>query len=371
MSRFPSRTTALALALAAMTVLAGCKSQTPDEMFLEAGRLLEERKTSQAVLKLKDIVRDHAADPVAADAHLLLARYYASEGNGARAVEELQTVYKNFPFADQRVQEAIGGIIDLRLQMQDFEGALAMADEAIGRSEEVAPAVTESRRSQKASVLATIGGDENAAAAVAILRDLMLTATDTGLRGESREALAQYHRQAGDFAASNAIYTDYLAKFPDDPIRDQLHLAMALNHKAMGEEGEAAKLFDETATRLRAAAEAELDKVARAQRLAEIAVYHEMYGDADTAEEILRQVMAENVGSRVAIDAQFSIARMHAVGGRIDKAREVLEAIQRENPGTNIEATAKSYLEQIEQASAAEAEAAAAGDAAEVLPAGS
>lgn len=344
-----------AIALAALVVLGatGCREKTPAEQLEHAQQLLDQRQTAQAVLELKKLVTKAPADPAAPTARLLLARFYTSQGNGPRALEELEAAWKVAGPEDERGQEALDAIVQVRTQLKDYEGVLKTIDDAIATAGEKNATFADTWRVRRAEfVLATSEDDAAKAEARAGLRTLALDHADAAIRGFARETLANAHKRAGDFAGANVVYADYLAKYPDDSIANQLRLAMAVNRFEAGETEAGRADFDAASKAMIAEADAELDKQVRARQLLELAQFHRLIDDLEGAEALMQRVMGENAMSRLAIETQFGISEMYVGAGLakddtalFEKGLAVLDRIQRENPGTNIEATAQKYAD--------------------------
>lgn len=376
------RMTAPAARLALSVILVGgllamtaCGRQTPEEKFREAAELVQQGQPHRGVLKFKEIVRDHPDDPIALDAQLMLARYYAREGNATSVLRELEAVYSKAPHGTPHHQEAFEGLIQIRLQIRDYEEALKMFE----REMEVLPADDQATRAhleiERAIVKLHLGNDtettgtaELAREGAETLRTMMIEAGEPEMRGVAREQLANHYRDTGDFQQSNDVYRAYLDAFPEDRIRTEIEMAMAMNDHAAGNTDEAFERFEQLADRYREDIEQELEKARKNQKRNALAQMYTQLEQYDKAEQELRRVMADNVLSPVAINAQFAIAQMYIFAGLgkeddalFEKGIAVLEQIRRENEATNIAATAQTYIDQSRQAlerlkTAAEAE---------------
>lgn len=347
----------LAASLLATIIVVGataCREKTPAESLEHAQQLLDQRQTAQAVLELKKLVNKAPKDATAPTAHLLLARFYTNQGNGPRALEELEAAWKLAGPDDDRGREAIEAIVQIRTQLKDFEGALESIDEAIAASADKDAAMADSWRVRRGEFLLGTSTDATVVAeAEGSLRTMSLDHADAGTRGFARETLANYYKRKGDFTAANGVYAAYLEKYPDDTIRNQLRLAMAVNRWESGEKAEARVAFDEAAAAVVAEADAELDKQARARMLLDLSQFYRLIGDLDGAEKLMLRVMGENAMSRLAIDTQFGISEMYVGAGLqqgddvlYEKGLAVLDRIQRENPGSNLEMSAQRYADE-------------------------
>lgn len=349
-------------AVSLVLVAAGCGSQTPEEKLEDAFHLIGQGQTARGVLRLQDLVRDHPDDPAAIDAHIALARYYSSDGNAPRALGHLTTVYENTRVTDGRNQEAFMGLVAIN----QFTGETDTAIELLRNHIEKFPETdTDSRSYFRIELgeflLETAGeGDEKNQErydeGYEILSTMMLEGEMPASRGRAREILARHHRQRGQFDESNAVYERYIAAFPDDAIRTELEIAMALNVYYSGETELGREMFEVAAEALKLEIEEEIEQGVRARRLRELATYHQSIGDYERARELMEQIMAENIQSEIAIRTQFDIAGMYIEAGlrrlddeKFERGAAVLEQIQRENPGTNIESTAAARLEQARQ----------------------
>ncbi len=331
----------------------GCHKATPEERMAEAVQLLNTQQTARGVLKLKEIVREYPQDTETANAHMLLARYYVSEGNGMKALEELEAIYNGFDFTDPRVQNAIEGIVSIRSQLKDYEKAIAFLDEVAARYPETDVASRAQRMIDKADVLISWGDQEKVNDAVEMLQEMMLDNEEPVARGLAREHLANYYRQQENFEMSNQVYQQYLSKYPDDSIRPRLEMAIANNLYAMGKIDESNSYFDPAAKKIQEQVDEELDKNKRTQMLMDLSSMYQSVERYDDAEKLLRRVMDENTHSSAAIQAQFSIARMYTLAGitkndedKFNRGIELYEQIKSENKGSNIEDNAQQLIDE-------------------------
>ncbi len=339
--------------LAALALIVACQKATPPEKLEEAQSLLAEGQMARAVLKLKEITREHPEDPAAASAHIMLAQYYTREGNATKALEELEAVAASKDFTDPATLNAMDGIVSIRSQVGDFEGALAAIDELIAAMPESQARDRAMREVERASILLAWGAEDETrkAEGVATLSELMLESEDAYVRGTAREQVANYHRTMGDLEASNDIYRRYLDRYPEDTVRPRLEMAMGVNLKRMGEEDEAEKVFRPAAEQVLAEADSEPELARKTAILEEVAQMTEIFGDYQTTEELRRRIMAENPMSQIAINSQFRIASMWAMAGINEKDEElfkkgiaVLEQMTAENEGTNIGEAAQNTM---------------------------
>jgi tetratricopeptide (TPR) repeat protein len=348
---------AVALLLGALSLgLTSCSQKTPEERLEEAVLMMQQGQLARAVLELRTIVRENPGDPAAAQARMVLARYYVREGNANRAIEELEAVYKQYGREEQMGLDAADALMSIRSQIGDLEGAVKLADEAIAFVGEDEPERLAEYKLLRATILIDQATEESIAEGRQVLRTMMLEAGEPWQRGQAREILANTYRAALDFEGSNAIYTEYLAAFPEDSIRSRLELAMAVNVISSGDEEKGRADFDTAATKLLAEAEEELDAEQKTTMLQELAAFHQSIKDLEGAERIMLQIMAANPMSMTAIQTQFGIAQMYLNSGvledndaHFDKGIAILEQIQKENPNTNIAMTAENMVTQFKQ----------------------
>ncbi len=349
---------AVALLLGALSLgLTSCSQKTPEERLEEAVLMMQQGQLARAVLELRTIVRENPGDPAAAQARMVLARYYVREGNANRAIEELEAVYKQYGRSEQIGRDAADALMSIRSQIGDLEGAVKLADEAIAFVGEAEPERLAEYKLLRATILIDQATGESLAEGRQVLHAMMLEAGEPWQRGQAREILANTYRAAQDFEGSNAVYREYLSAFPDDRIRSRLELAMAVNVINSGDEEKGRAEFDAAATRLLAEADEELDAEQKTQMLQELAAFHQSIKDLDGAEKVMLRIMASNPMSMTAIQTQFGIAQMYLHSGiledsdtHFDKGIGILEQIQKENPNTNIAMTAENMATQFKQA---------------------
>ena len=317
---------------------ASCGKKTPEDKLVEAQKLLQERQTPLAILKLRDLIREHPNEDAAIDARFGLASIYQQLGreeNIAAAQELYVDLYRMLGVKDNRGFQALSQVIGMKLGEDDFDAAFTLMDEAIdGMADE--PAIQESLKLQKAMVRLLTQDEDQIAEGVAYIEATMTGSGEHMLRSQAREVLAKYYRDEGKFEESSAVYDRYLEAFPEDPVRPMLIITQAIN-ATMADNMEAAALLVEEGHRLMMEQiEEELNLNRRSEMLNNMAALLSTAQEYDKAEAAFRRIMAEQPATRTALDAQIAIATMHLQAGNLDRALETFEAINRENPNTPI-----------------------------------
>lgn len=360
---------ALSLCLVAMT---GCGKKSPEEQLQEAMQLLEQRQTPLAIIKLRDIIREHSEEDAGIEARFGLASVYSQLGreeNVENALELYRELYDMLGIRDARGFEALGQSIQIKLGQQRFEEALALMDEAVEDSSPD-PEMQAALKTQRAALMLLSENEEKRAEGVAFLEATMVDEEGAeNLRGQSREVLARHFREEGDYEASNAVYTRYMEAFPEDHILPMLHLAKAVNFKLAEDEEGRLGAIEEGARLMEEQIEEELNLNRRTQTLNDYARMLSSAGALEKAEQAYRRIMADQPATRAAIDAQFGIAQMYLSNERFDKAVEILEQIRRENPDSQIGDMAEGGIEYVNAIKEQIAEMEAAGEEVE-MPAG-
>jgi TolA-binding protein len=350
--RFLRITSAIALAAAISVSATGCKKKTPEERFTEAIQLVQQQQqTALGVLKLQELIREFPEDPVSVQARFYLAELYMGLGrqeNMERAFEQLKAVYEKIGLNQRDGANAHLFATQVLARIGNLERAEKHAREGVEKATD--PAIkTEMGFLLSSLLLAQTENPELYSEAEAFFRETSLNNPDPTMRGQAREILADFLRRNERYADSNAVYTAYLEKYPDDEIRPQLLLAMALNHRLAGEEEQFEALFAEGAAGMKDYIEKELDSESRLRLRMDASRLFEVAGKLEDSEEQLRKVMAENVGKMPAIQAQIAIGELRIRTNQLEKAREIFQQIERENPGSRIGQTAQQYLAAIDR----------------------
>ncbi|MCC6546500.1 tetratricopeptide repeat protein [Candidatus Sumerlaeota bacterium] len=355
----------LMLALTVMGSMTACKKKTAEERLKEAMTLLQEQQLPLAQITLKDIIDQFPDDPATNDARLLLARVYVMQGRRESipvAINLLKTVHDKLGFADPRGMEAYQGMVELTAQNDDLPGAIKLAQDAAEQLKDKPQELA--YMTSLVQVLQLSSSDEETQKlGIKGMEATMLEDADGGVRGTAREQLAQFHRQKGDFAASNEVYNKYLAKYPDDPIASQLYMAQAINFKQMEDQAKSDEAFAKGEELMKKEIEGELNLNERAGKLNTLATFYGAAGRVDDAEKQYRRIMAEQPATRLALDSQFAIAKLYIQNKMYDKADELLAQMEKENANTPVAQSAQSWRMQLAQQRKEEAAAATAGDA--------
>lgn len=336
-----------ALMLACAVLLVACKPAPPAERLAEAQQLLQERQTALAIIKLEQLVTDAPEDPATLEARMILGMYFMENLKQYRRAEPfLRFVYEKEGIKTERGFAAFMSLVRIPYMQQEFDAAFKTLDEGIARVDTAAePEVQGELAFTKAMLQVQTRDEALTSAGLEGWRKLMLESKSPETRGRSRESLAAFHRTAGRFAESTAVYDEYLAMYPDDPTSPHLILAKAINLWLDDKNEESASLFAQGEKLMEGNIARELNKLKRGEQLVNLARYNESIERYDRAEELMLRAMGENTGTRLAIETQFAIGDMWGRAGEIDKAIAVFERIDRENPNTNIAATARQRLD--------------------------
>jgi tetratricopeptide (TPR) repeat protein len=335
--------------LSCALLLAGCKPAPPAERLAEAQQLLQERQTALAIIKLEQLVADAPDDPATTDARMILGVYFMdSLRQFKRAEPFFRAVYEKEGVKTERGAAAFMRLVQIPAAQQDFDGALAIVDEAaktIDANND--PEMVDNLAFVRTDVQMASQNDAMTSAALEAWGSIMLDSKDPGSRGRAREQLASFYRRTGDFMKSNEVYDRYLAKFADDPTTPQLILAQAINYRLIEKFVEADVLFDKGQEMMSSTIALELNKQRRGESLVALARYNEAMERYDVAEALMLQAMGENPMTRLAIETQFSIGDMFARSRQFDRAIETFERIDKENPNSNIGANARQRIDAV------------------------
>lgn len=349
-------------------LVSGCGRKTPEDKLAEAQQLLQERQTPLAILKLRDLIREHPDEDAAIDARFGLAMIYTQLGreeNLEAARDLYRQLYEMLGVRDERGLEAFSQLIMAKLEKENFDGAFEMIDKVIDDLADD-PQFQTQMKIQRAMLQLLSEEEEKVDQGVEFLMATMVEHEERPMRGQTRELLARHYREEGRFEESSAVYTHYLEHFPDDPIKPMLVLTMAINSKLAGDTESKERYLAEGKALMEEKIEEELNLNRRAEHLNDLAQLLTVAEDFDGAEEAYRRIMADQPATRTALDAQFAIGQMYLNANELDKAEALFLQIKRENANTPVEEMAErgvNYVAQMReylaaQEAAAEAEAA-------------
>ncbi|MCC5877868.1 MAG: tetratricopeptide repeat protein [Candidatus Sumerlaeia bacterium] len=358
MSIFPLITRLRPLAMGSILLVAflvsGCGQKTPEDKLEEAQKLLQERQTPLAILKLRDLIREHPEEDAAIDARFGLAMIYTQLGreeNLEAARDLYQQLYDMLGVRDQRGLEAFSQLIVSKLEEENFDAAFAMIDTVIEELSDDPPFQTQ-MKIQRAMLQLLSEQEDKVDEGVEFLMATMVEHEDRSMRGQTRELLARHYREEGRFDESSAVYTHYLESFPEDPVKPMLILTMAINSKLAGNTEAKERYLEEGKALMDEKIEEELNLNRRAEHLNDLAQLLAVAEDFEGAEAAYRRIMADQPATRTALDAQFAIGQMYINANELDKAEDLFRQIRQENANTPVEEMAErgiSYVAQMRE----------------------
>lgn len=344
-----------ALFLGTLVVLAfataACGKKTPEDKLAEAQQLLEQRQTPLAILKLRDLIREHPEEDAAIDARFGLAMIYTQLGreeNIEAARDLYQELYDMLGVRDERGFHALTQIISFKLEEERYDEVFEIVDAVIEKIGDE-PDFQTHMKLQRAMLLLLTGEEDRVAEGIDYLEQEMIGNEDRAMRGQTRELLAMYFRDEGMYQESSAVYTKYLEHFPDDTVKPMMILTKAINSRLAGDEEGRLAYLEEGTRLMTEQIDDELNLNERAEMLSSLAQLLKTAGDLDGAEKAYRRIMADQPATRAAIDAQFAIGQMYLQNNDFDRAEELFRQIRRENANTPIEEMANRGIQHIAQ----------------------
>lgn len=331
--------------------LMGCSEKTPSEKLEQVFELLQNKETSRALTTLIDISKNHPDDPAAIEARLILARVYAQQGNGPKALETLENLYKERTYNDEAGQVAFEGLVQLNAQLQDYETAIGLIDDVLANDDLTTPTALELKIRRVNFMFSIRSDDSKTTEGINILTTMMSDSDDQAERGSARETLANYYRVIGDYESSNEVYDQYLSLYPNDPIRLQLLFAKAVNDYNSGKVDEAlaqaAELEKEFIQEIESKKTAD-EKFSLYTILAQNFV---ALNELDKMEKYFVAAMGSKPMSVEALRTQFSIADIFIRKSLLEADKElfqrgivILEKIISDNANSNIAFTAEEQI---------------------------
>lgn len=317
------------LALLVLVAGVGCRKKTPDDRLRDIDDLFQKRNIVGAVLKCRDLIRDHPADPAANEARIRLAAYYYQTGDYDRMHEYLEQVYTQMGLKDTRALAAFFQDIQIYREQEKAEDGLKKIAWALEQFPNDSPTTPELQMARADFYLITDTPEKGEE----LFRELMMTASVDMMRHQSREMLAQYYRDKEQWEKSAAVYADFVAAFPETPIRSELEIARGLALEKAGDpHGNARDLFQRGMDALVKAAEEALDKEDAAARWETIGQYYLLAEKPQEAAALFEKVWKEYPETEIAPRAALRYTDLLVHLKRHDEALEVLEQIQTDNP---------------------------------------
>ncbi len=340
----------LMLLLAVATT--ACRKKTPDEKFQEAQELFQEGKVVNAVLKAKELIKEHPDDPAAYEARIQLAFYYLQTGDPERAHEYLKEVYEGLGVRDPRGFGALE--LDLRIyRMQEqVDSGLQLIDSTLEILPQDSPTSAQLNLIKADFLLQT----DDPATGEALYREIMLTSPIKGLRDQAREMLAQHFRETGEWEEMIKVYDDFVEAYPDTDLVPHFDVVRGIAKTKIGKEQEGLAQFEKGIEALKGRAAKELEKESAAEQWLTIAKYYLLAEKTDEAEETLAKVREEYPETQGAVQAGLLMGDLRVQQNRLDDAIEIYEQVRQDHPlssGAQQAARRIQMVQQIQQEAAA------------------
>lgn len=297
-------------------LLAGCNQQTPEDRFQKANMALQQNDTLTAELEAKKIISKNPDDPLAVQAHILLAQVYYKDQRPDDALDELKAVLDKVTQKDARGKSVLAMYLQILKQQKRFPDALKIIDKY--QKENASDDGTSLSLTVARADIMTESGETTAARAVFL--DLHESTTNPKEAAIYAPLILKTYLRTGDTTGGLAYYKEQFGREKDETFKREMLLTMGALAATQGNYDETRKWTEESTKVYDAAIKDELDARKKTELAYELAFSYIRIGNLEGARKILENLFATSRDQQIVQMTMNDMMQVLMRQGKVDDA---------------------------------------------------
>ncbi len=314
-----------------------CAKKSPEDKLYEAQLALEKQETLDAIIKAKEVIRDYPDDPVALDAHLLLASCYYFSRDLEQCREHLNVVIEKLGLSNPKAQEALENTLTTYLIEGRHDAGTTIVLNAMSKIPEDSPFY----RSLQLRLAGLYESRDLLDKARDIYRYILDHETNQDALSAAMERLTATYAVNEQYDDAISVYKQFLDKHPDTNLKPVLLYGIAFFTEKKGEDRKAQELYEQSIKEFQAAIDKTLETEAKVDLIYQLARAYLLRGEHDNALEELNRIINDFPDSSRVPSALFEIGEIYQQNGEYDKAIEWFQKIEATYPQTQLAPSAR------------------------------
>ncbi len=314
-----------------------CAKKSPEDKLYEAQLALEKQEPLDAIIKAKEVIRDYPDDPVALDAHLLLANCYYFSRDLEQCREHLNVVIEKLGLSNAKAQKALENTLTSYL----IEGRHDVATTVVLNAMSKIPEDSHFYRSLQLKLAWLYEARDLLDKARHIYRYILEHETDQDVLSAAMERLTATYAANEQYDEAISVYKQFLDKHPDTDLKPVLLYGIAFFTEKKGEDRKAQELYEQSIKEFQAAIDGTLETEAKVDLIYQLARAYLLREEPDKALAELNRIINDFPASLRVPEALFEIGGIYQQNREYDKAIDWFQKIEATYPQTRLASSAR------------------------------
>jgi len=346
-SRFSKKSCLLTLLSLVIFLSFSCARKTPEQKLQDAKSSLQKQDLLGAIIKLKNLIKEHPESPASAEAYRLLGECYEIQGDFEEARKNYDNVVKKLTHGDPRGQQAFAKRIYLLLREKKHDEAITAIKTVI----ESVPADSRYQKNLKLN-LATIYLDKSETDTARLIIDpLIFEEKDESLVQECVNILSMFYMRAKQNDKAIEVIDKYLEKNPKSSLKNLLIFSKSYLFKLSGDQKNAEKFLKDSEEGYQKTIKDTLDEREKLKLMFELSRGYELWDFYDKANAIYDKIIKESNEEDAVLTAHLSKNDNFLKQKKYDEALKSLNEIEKQFPtipfAVNTVQERRSYIKKV------------------------
>jgi|GEM_PF-534963 len=310
-------------------IATGCQKKKPETLLADADLKMRSGDIIGARIDLKELLNKQPLDrDIEARAHFALSRCYYFEKDFIQTRAQLNEVYKILGPKNQLGQDSFKIILSTYRVEKKFKEGIKEAEALI----KTLPPDDMFPFELNCMIADLMLDDRNTTGAISHLEKLVQAGKDHEHRLPALERLVAIYASQKKFDDAIKTYGDYIDKYGDDKIRNNLIAGQAFYYEQKGDTAKAQEYYDKAVKGYRAAIDKTLDKGEKADLNFTLAKIFELQNKFEEARKEYQNVFEKYPDTTAAQPARIAIGDTYYMEGKKDKALEYFQNLLKLRP---------------------------------------
>lgn len=318
----------LLLSLAIIIFFLGCAKKTPEQKLEEALTSLRNQDMLGAIIKLKNITKEHQNTPAAAQAFFFLGGCYEMQGDLDEARKNYDEAIKKVSHGDPIGQQAFQMKIGTYMKEKKYDEAAEELKSVIGKI----PEGSGYQRDLKFGLATVYFEKKDFSAGIELLDPYIYSDKDTQFSQEAIQIITQYYMQDKQYKEAIDFIDVYLEKKPESKLKNLLNITKGYFYQLNEDKDNAIKFFQIGEEGYKKDIQDTLDVNEKVSLNFELARSYELRDEFDKAIDVYNKLVKESQDERVILNSYFSINNNLIRQRKLDEALKILDDIERQFP---------------------------------------
>lgn len=326
--------------LMALVVFIGCAKKTPQDKLNEAMEALRKKDVLAAIIILEEILEKYPDDPVADDAHILLAEANFVSNDIETCRKHLDAVINKYGVNNPKGNLCFFNKLVTYQKFKQWDDGIKFIQEVLEDSRTTGPVFWKVKLSL--GDFYKLKGDKNEA--IKTYKQVSEQATDDSTIISAIESIVAIYESDKDFESAAKAYADYLKAHPNSPLKNILLAGMAYYQEKMGNHEKAESIYAQAIKGIEENIEKATTDKEKVDGMLQLAKLYTLKADYEQAIASYEKVLKEFPSDQRVPAILLEEAQLYIQQKNYDKALSILNQVVRRWPRTPLAQSATQMI---------------------------